>query len=96
MKTFSLCFAIGFSFLVASSAAGADILDGARLKGRAPETVLWPSGEAELRAQPNSAIAALPDGAMGFVTVADAPYPELVQAARDMAATMYPRRFESR
>ena len=33
---------------------------------------------------------------IGFVTVADAPYPELVQAARDVAATMYPRRFESR
>ena len=30
---------------------------------------------------------------IGFVTVADAPYPELVRAARDTAATMYRRRF---
>ena len=27
-------------------------------------------------------------------TIVDAPYPELVQAARDVAATMYPRRAE--
>ena len=63
MKTFPLRFATGFSFLVAAFAAGADVLDDAWLKGRAPETVLWPSGEAELHAQPDSAIAALPDGA---------------------------------
>ena len=31
---------------------------------------------------------------IGFVTVADAPYPELVQAARDIAATMYQRRYK--
>ena len=30
---------------------------------------------------------------IGFVTVADAPYPELVEAARDIAATMYLRRY---
>ena len=30
---------------------------------------------------------------IGFVTVTDAPYPELVQAARDIGATMYRRRF---
>ena len=29
---------------------------------------------------------------IGFVTITDAPYPELVQAARDVAATMYQRR----
>ena len=28
-----------------------------------------------------------------FVTVTDTPYPELVQAARDIGATMYQRRF---
>ena len=33
---------------------------------------------------------------IGFVTVTDAPYPELVRAARDTAATMYRRRFEGR
>lgn len=30
---------------------------------------------------------------IGFVTVTDTPYPELVQAARDIGATMYQRRF---
>ena len=30
---------------------------------------------------------------IGFVTVTDAPYPELVQAARDIGATMYRRRY---
>ena len=33
---------------------------------------------------------------VGFVTVTDAPYPELVRAARDTAATMYQRRYEGR
>ena len=33
---------------------------------------------------------------IGFVTVADAPYPELVRAARDTAATMYRRRYDGR
>jgi hypothetical protein len=33
---------------------------------------------------------------IGFVTVADAPYPELVEAARDVASGMYRRRFEGR
>ena len=33
---------------------------------------------------------------IGFVTVTDAPYPELVRAARDTAATMYRRRYEGR
>ena len=32
---------------------------------------------------------------IGFVTVADSPYPELVQAARDIGSTMYRRRFAS-
>ena len=32
------------------------------------ETVLWPSDKAELRAQPDSRIALLPDGAMGVET----------------------------
>ena len=31
---------------------------------------------------------------IGFVTVTDTPYPELVAAARDIGATMYRRRFE--
>ena len=31
---------------------------------------------------------------IGFVTVTDAPYPELVRAARDIAATMYQRRYK--
>ena len=47
----------------------------------------------------DQALTGRPDGEnyqIGFVTVADAPYPELVQAARDMAATMYPRRFENK
>ena len=38
-----------------------------------------------------------PDGEnyqIGFVTVADVPYPELVKAARDTAASMYRRRYE--
>ena len=30
---------------------------------------------------------------IGFVTVTDTPYPELVAAARDIGATMYRRRF---
>ena len=30
---------------------------------------------------------------IGFLTITDAPYPELVQAARDVAATMYRRRY---
>ena len=30
---------------------------------------------------------------IGFVTITDTPYPELVQAARDVGATMYRRRF---
>lgn len=30
---------------------------------------------------------------IGFVTVTDTPYPELVEAARDVAATMYARRY---
>ena len=30
---------------------------------------------------------------IGFVTVADTPYPELVRAAREVAGEMYPRRF---
>ena len=45
----------------------------------------------------DQALTGRPDGEnyqVGFVTVADAPYPELVQAARDVAATMYQRRFE--
>ena len=33
---------------------------------------------------------------IGFVTIADIPYPELVQAARDVAATMYQRRHGNR
>jgi len=33
---------------------------------------------------------------IGFVTITDAPYPELVQAARDIATTMYHRRYESK
>ncbi|MBQ2631732.1 MAG: beta-galactosidase [Kiritimatiellae bacterium] len=33
---------------------------------------------------------------VGFLNVADVPYPELVQAARDMAATMYRRRYGGR
>ena len=32
------------------------------------ETALWPSGVAELRAQPDSRIAPLPDGSMGVET----------------------------
>ena len=38
-----------------------------------------------------------PDGEnyqIGFVTIADVPYPELVKAARDTAASMYRRRYE--
>ena len=31
---------------------------------------------------------------IGFVTVADTPYPELVRAARAVAGEMYPRRFD--
>ncbi|MDO4366763.1 MAG: agarase, partial [bacterium] len=30
---------------------------------------------------------------IGFVTVTDTPYPELVEAARDIGATMYARRW---
>lgn len=33
---------------------------------------------------------------IGFVTIADAPYPELVAAAREIAAGMYRRRYEGR
>ena len=33
---------------------------------------------------------------VGFVSVTDTPYPELVQAARDIGATMYRRRFDGR
>ncbi len=47
----------------------------------------------------DQALTGRPDGEnyqIGFVTITDAPYPELVQAARDVAATMYPRRFESK
>ncbi len=47
----------------------------------------------------DQALTGRPDGEnyqIGFVTVADAPSPELVQAARDMSATMYPRRFENK
>jgi hypothetical protein len=47
----------------------------------------------------DQALTGRPDGEnyqIGFVTIADAPYPELVQAARDVAATMYPRRFRRR
>ena len=35
---------------------------------QARETALWPSGVAELRAQPDSRIAPLPDGSMGVET----------------------------
>ncbi len=45
----------------------------------------------------DQALTGRPDGEnyqVGFVSVADSPYPELVQAARDVAATMYRRRFE--
>ena len=30
---------------------------------------------------------------IGFLTIADAPYPELVEAAREIGATMYRRRY---
>ena len=45
----------------------------------------------------DQALTGRPDGEnyqIGFVTVTDAPYPELVQAARDVAATMYQRRYK--
>ena len=44
----------------------------------------------------NQALTGRSDGEnyqIGFLNVADVPYPELVQAARDVASTMYWRRY---
>ena len=54
------------------------------------ETVLWPSTETELRAQTDSTIAALPDGAMGVKTGVEYSWPgvrmDFLAGERDLSA----------
>ena len=54
------------------------------------ETVLWPSDETELRAQTDSSIAALPDGAMGVETGVEYSWPgvrmDFLAGKRDLSA----------
>ena len=60
--------------LAASAAAGA--MAAAATSAALPtETVLWPSAETELRAQPDSALATLADGAVEVRTGVEAPFP---------------------
>lgn len=55
---------VGVAFFVVSSISHASVM----MEGATDDVVLWPSAKTRLCAQPDSAIAMLPDGSMGVTT----------------------------
>lgn len=55
---------VGVAFFVVSSISHASVM----VEGATDDVVLWPSAKTRLCAQPDSAIAMLPDGSMGVTT----------------------------